>query len=98
MTELVMEDTGETARSVFAGLAPVLSDAPANDRERAARTVALRTVPILLAGSMAAMTFSLTGQVEPVHAKEPSGERPASAFGKTVRSAVAAAGSAIRTA
>ena len=98
MTERVTQDISETARSVFAGLAPVRIEPAVNDRERAARAVAMRTVPILLAGSMAAMTFTLTGQIEPVNAKEPTGERPASAFGKTVRTAVAAAGSAIRTA
>jgi LysM repeat protein len=85
-------DSQPLARSVFAGLAPSTplppSHAPsAAERERRA-SKALFSTGVVLVGAMTVM--NLTGQVEPVHADKPQGKpKGMSAFGKTLRDAVA---------
>ncbi|WP_434056606.1 LysM peptidoglycan-binding domain-containing protein [Antiquaquibacter soli] len=55
-------------------------------------------MPIILVGSMAAMTLNLTGSVEPVAAKPPLKPRGATAqLGASIKDAVAAAANAVRS-
>ncbi|CAN5119957.1 hypothetical protein BH11ACT4_BH11ACT4_17090 [soil metagenome] len=69
-------DTDDVARSVFAGLVPRVpvthepprAVMPDRDRSRLAKSM-FSTVPIILVGSMAAMTLNLTGPVEQANAK-----------------------------
>lgn len=87
--------TDGTARSVFAGLTP----SPAAPIERSHHSKSMfATGSVLLVGSMAAMTLNLTGPIEPAEAKQPLKPRGAtSELGKTIREAMAAANSAIKT-
>jgi LysM repeat protein len=85
-------DSQPLARSVFAGLAPstplpATPPTTAADRERKA-SKALFGTGVVLVGAMTVM--NLTGQVEPVHAQKPQVKpKGISAFGKTLRDAVA---------
>ena len=85
-------DSQPLARSVFAGLAPSTplpaAHAPtAAERDRRA-SKALFSTGVVLVGAMTVM--NLTGQVEPVHADKPQAKpKGISAFGKTLRDAVA---------
>ncbi|MGV8876166.1 MAG: LysM peptidoglycan-binding domain-containing protein, partial [Rhodoglobus sp.] len=75
MTHFTTDDTDSVAHTVFAGLVP----AEATDIEDRARRAAqqrarlsrglMNTVPVILVGSLAAVTLNLTGPVEPVNAK-----------------------------
>ncbi|CAN5375023.1 hypothetical protein BH10ACT7_BH10ACT7_02570 [soil metagenome] len=94
-----MTDTADhasgAARSVFAGMVPnVQPEEAPRDRSRVAKGV-FSTVPILLVGSMAAMTLNLTGPVEHANAKPIKPKGVASELGKTIRGVVSAAASAI---
>jgi N-acetylmuramoyl-L-alanine amidase len=86
-------DPQPLARSVFAGLAPstplpATPSTSASDRDRRA-SKALFGTGVVLVGAMTVM--NLTGQVEPVHAEKPHAKpKGISAFGKTLRDAVAA--------
>ena len=94
MTDTAHHDGGD-ARSVFAGMVPNIQHTEvAKDRSRVAKGV-FSTVPILLVGSMAAMTLNLTGPVEPANAKPVKPKGAASELGRTIRGAVTAAASAI---
>lgn len=91
MSSTTEHDSQPLARSVFAGLAPStpLPAPPANpsDRDRRASRAVFGT-GVVLVGTMAVM--NLTGQVEPVHADKPQAKpKGISAFGKTLRDAVA---------
>jgi len=94
-TELLMTETaphtpGSLAHSVFAGLTPTNHQTLAR-RRRSAKKAAFSTVPIILVGSLAAMTLNLTGPAEPVNAKP----KPLPAdVSKSLRGAVAAAAAA----
>ena len=85
-------DPQPLARSVFAGLAPSTplpprTEASAADRDRRA-SKALFGTGVVLVGAMTVM--NLTGQVEPVVAQKPQVKpKGISAFGKTLRDAVA---------
>ncbi len=90
-------DADGVARSVFAGLVPSAPlagppDRPlASDRERSRLAKGmLTTVPILLVGSLAAMTLNLTGAVEAANAKPVKPKGAASDAPKIVRDAVQA--------
>ena len=71
MTDTVGHDTQTTARRVFDGLAaaPLPPSLVSPARARLAQG-AKHTMPILLAGSMAAMTLNLTGPLLPVDSDE----------------------------
>jgi LysM repeat protein len=91
MSNTTEHDSQPLARSVFAGLAPSTplpaprASAPERDR-RTSRAVF--GTGVVLVGTMAVM--NLTGQVEPVHAEKPQVKpKGISAFGKTLRDAVA---------
>lgn len=87
-----------TAGSVFEGLVPTV--APEVDRSAERSRVAKRvftTVPIVLVGSMAAMTLNLTGSVEPAEAKTPKPKGTAAELGKSLRNAVTAANTALKS-
>ncbi len=91
MSSTTEHDPQPLARSVFAGLAPSTplpaSLAPVHDRERRASR-ALFSTGVVLVGAMTVM--NLTGQVQPVHAEKPQAKpKGMSAFGKTLRDAVA---------
>lgn len=94
MDDTTARDVEAVTHHVFQGLVPELA-APVPERaHRAMRT----TVPILLVGSVAAMTLNLTGAVEPASAKPPVKPRGATAqLGMTIKQAVAAASSAVRS-
>src|SRR4051812_8701993 len=67
-------DADRVARSVFAGLVPTVpltvDPAPRPAGERSSLSKGLfATLPIVLVGSMAAMTINLAGAVEPANAK-----------------------------
>jgi LysM repeat protein len=103
MTDTAAHDAENVARSVFAGLVPNLPVEPESerprgiDRSRIAKGV-FTTVPIILVGSMAAMTLNLTGPVDASSAKPPLKPRGATSdLGKTIREAMASANSAIKT-
>lgn len=96
MADLVDRDVDLTVHHVFAGLTPAVPSPVWSERERLVRSAASRTVPILLAGSVAAMTLNLTGPVTPADAAEPAPGHVPATLGKTLRSAVAAAGAALR--
>jgi LysM repeat protein len=96
MTDLVDHDVDLTGHHVFAGLTPAVPTPVWSERERLVRSAASRTVPMLLAGSVAAMTLNLTGPVTPADAAEPAPGHVPATFGKTLRNAVAAAGAALR--
>jgi LysM repeat protein len=103
MSDIAAHDAESVARSVFAGLVPstaIQKDAARQrhlERSRLARGV-FNSVPIILVGSMAAMTLNLTGPVEPVNAKPPLKPRGAtSELGKTIREAMAATTTAIKS-
>lgn len=80
---------------MFAGLVPSIAESPFARRRRSPKKAVFSTVPIILVGSLAAMTLNLTGSVEPVNAKPKP--LPASA-NKAIRGAVAAATAAVATA
>ena len=84
-------DSQPLARSVFAGLAPStpLPATPSTSAERERKaSKAMFTTGVVLVGAMTVM--NLTGQVEPVHAQKPQVKpKGISAFGKTLRDAVA---------
>src|SRR5688500_6158349 len=91
MSSTTEHDSQPLARSVFVGLAPStpLPAPPANasDRDHRASRAVFGT-GVVLVGTMAMM--NLTGQVEPVHAEKPQVKpKGISAFGKTLRDAVA---------
>ena len=65
MTDIADHDTSALARRVFAGLAPEPVELVEHDRDRFSMS-ARHSVPILLVGSMAAMTLNLTGPVSPL--------------------------------
>lgn len=101
MTDTAAHNMGSIARSVFAGLVPQAGPETVDARRSAVRAKVQKgvftTVPILLVGSMAAMTLNLTGPVEPVSAKPPLKPRGVTAeLGKTIREAMAAATGAIK--
>ncbi|MGV8880590.1 MAG: LysM peptidoglycan-binding domain-containing protein [Rhodoglobus sp.] len=88
MTETAPPTPGSLAHSVFAGLTPTNRETLARRRRSAAKKAAFSTVPIILMGSLAAMTLNLTGPVEPANAKP----KPLPAdVSKSLRGAVAAA-------
>ncbi|MBH0009483.1 LysM peptidoglycan-binding domain-containing protein [Salinibacterium sp. SWN1162] len=81
MTHFITDDIDNGASNVFAGLAPAPSKHSddrarrlTKQRARLHRSV-MNTVPVLLVGSLAAVTFNLTGPVEPVNAKTPNDPR-----------------------
>jgi len=82
MTHLTMNDTdtNSVARAIFAGLVPAAVDNGerarrlAQQRTRVNRNL-MNTVPVILVGSLAAATFTLTGPVEPVNGKAPNDPR-----------------------
>lgn len=88
----------DSARFVFDGLVPTQRPdvARVSDRSRVVKRV-FTTVPIVLVGSMAAMTLNLTGSVEPAEAKSPKPKGTAAELGKSLRNAVAAANMAIKS-
>ena len=91
MSSTTEHDSQPLARSVFAGLAPSTPlpapDSTSHDRDRRA-SKALFSTGVVLVGAMTVM--NLTGQVQPVHADKPQGKpKGISAFGKTLRDAVA---------
>ncbi len=99
----IPNSTDGIARSVFAGLTPAthsrITAAPrqAVRRSKVAQT-AFTTGSVLLVGSMAAVAFNLTGPVAPADARpilKPRGT--VMELGKTVREAMAAANSAIKS-
>ncbi len=97
MTDTAHHGTSETARSVFSGLVAHSPESREPKRLRDTRALrgALSTVPIVLVGSMAA--FGLTAPAE-ASAKTPVKPRGVtSELGKSIRDAVAAAGTAIAT-
>ncbi|MCU1439401.1 MAG: LysM peptidoglycan-binding protein [Rhodoglobus sp.] len=103
MSDIAAHDAESVARSVFAGLVPttaIQEDAARQrhlERSRIARGV-FNSVPIILVGSMAAMTLNLTGPVEAVNAKPPLKPRGATSdLGKTIREAMAATTTAIKS-
>jgi LysM repeat protein len=84
-------DTDGVARTVFAGLAPrIEAETPAvRERGRFSRGM-MTTGSVLLAGSMAAVTFNLTAPLEPVSAKPQLKPKGATAEPRqTVRDAMA---------
>jgi len=97
MTDTAAHDADNDARSVFAGLVPTLHPHEvARDRSRIGRG-AFATVPILLVGSLAAMTLNLTGPAESADAKPLKPRGATSEIGTTIRNAVAAASTALKT-
>ena len=93
MTETAPHTPGSLAHSVFAGLTPTNRETLAR-RRRSAKKAAFSTVPIILVGSLAAMTLNLTGPAEPVNAKP----KPLPAdVSKNLRGAVAAAAASVTT-
>ncbi|WP_341952029.1 LysM peptidoglycan-binding domain-containing protein [Salinibacterium sp. TMP30] len=80
MTHFTLNDSDSVANSVFAGLVPAAVDNGertrrlAQQRARVNRSL-MNTVPVILVGSLAAATFTLTGPVEPVNAKTPNDPR-----------------------
>lgn len=104
MTDTAAHDAENVARSVFAGLVPsepLRRSDPHREALRArASRAAFSTVPIILLGSLAAMTLNLAGPAQPAEAKPPSKPRGGTAEpGKSVREAMAAmSGAAARTA
>jgi LysM repeat protein len=100
------DDADDVARSVFAGLVPRAPAVPElqhralpGDRERSRFAKSMfTTVPILLVGSMAAMTLNLTGAVEAANAKPAKPKGAASDAAKIVRDAVQAKAAAAASA
>lgn len=102
MTDTAAQGESTSARSVFAGLTPhapqPLVDPRRADLRAKVNKGVFSTVPIILVGSLAAMTLNLTGPVEPASAKPPLKPRGATAeLGKTIREAMAAATGAIKS-
>ncbi len=100
MDDLLGDATHDSARAVFAGLVPrveVISPTEPThpDRTRLTRSV-LATLPVVLIGSMAAMTLNLSGTVDAVNAKPAKPKGAASELGKTLRDAISSANTAIR--
>ena len=96
MTDTAAHDADSVARSVFSGLVPQTQPELVDPRRAHLRAKVnkgvLSTVPIILVGSMAAMTLNLTGPIEPASAKPPLKPRGATTeLGKTIREAMAAA-------
>ncbi|MCU1579165.1 MAG: LysM peptidoglycan-binding protein [Rhodoglobus sp.] len=91
------DDADDVARAVFAGLVPRAPAVPElqhplpgdKERSRFAKSM-FTTVPILLVGSMAAMTLNLTGAVEAANAKPAKPKGAAFDAAKLVRDAVQA--------
>ena len=77
MTDTADRDSSAVARRVFAGLAPEPLQLVEHDRDRFTMNPR-HSVPILLVGSMAAMTLNLTGPVAPLGASDlpQAGQRP----------------------
>ncbi|MGV8851261.1 MAG: LysM peptidoglycan-binding domain-containing protein, partial [Rhodoglobus sp.] len=80
MTNFTMDETDNVAHTVFAGLVPAVVDNGERARRQAQQRARLNrnlmnTVPVILVGSLAAATFTLTGPVEPVNAKTPNDPR-----------------------
>ncbi|MFM9878352.1 MAG: LysM peptidoglycan-binding domain-containing protein [Rhodoglobus sp.] len=100
MADTEAQHADSIARAVFAGLTPRVAtpaDDPRRDTGRIARG-ALATVPIVLVGSMAAMTLNLASTTESASARPAMKPRTAtSELGRTIREAIAAANTAIRT-
>lgn len=102
MTDLP-NSAGGIARSVFAGLTPSIQASLASTPRRQPKRGrvaqgAFTTGSVLLVGSMAAVTLNLTGPVAPAEARPLLAPRNAAVeFGKTVRDAVAAANTAIKS-
>ena len=98
MTDILNHTEG-LARNVFAGLVPTSVGASprTGERTRQARN-AFATGSILLVGSIAAMTLNLSGPVEAAEARPTMTPRgSASELGRTIREAIAAANSAIKS-
>ena len=95
------DDSGDIARTVFAGLTPNVSIAEAEQRDRVAERsrlarTAFSTGSVLLVGSMAAMTLNLTGPIESADAREPLTPRDATADArKSIRESMAAPAPAV---
>jgi N-acetylmuramoyl-L-alanine amidase len=96
MNDTPADEANTVARTVFAGLTPrVVVAEPQRETGRIARG-AFATVPIVLVGSMAAMTLNLTTTAEPANARPALKPRAsASELGRTIREAIAAANTAI---
>lgn len=87
------DDMGGVARTVFAGLAPSLQATGEHvtvDRNRLAKGL-MATLPIVLVGSMAAMTINLGGAVEPANAKPAKPKGVTDSAAKVARVAVSVA-------
>ena len=86
MTDTAAHDSDSVAHSVFAGLVPKARAAvPAPERTRIARGIHA-TVPIILVGSMAAMTLNLTGPIDAANAKRlPKPKAAATDSGKSLK-------------
>lgn len=102
MTDTAAHDADSVARSVFSGLVPQPQSELVDPRRAELRAKVNKgvfsTVPIVLVGSLAAMTLNLTGPIEPASAKPPLKPRGATAeLGKTIREAMAAATGAIKS-
>lgn len=84
------DEPRDLAQTVFAGLVPRESPAVraggVDTHGRFAKSM-FTTVPILLVGSMAAMTLNLTGPVEPANAKPAKPRGSATETGRTLRAA-----------
>lgn len=103
MTNRTGQAAATAAHPVFAGLVP---NHPALDEldtaqhhsgpGRIAKGV-FATIPILLVGSMAAMTLNLVGPAEQANAKPMKPRGTASELGKSLRDALSVANTAVRT-
>ena len=97
MTDTAAHESNSVAQHVFGGLVPTLQEPTSHHNDRLARGVR-HTVPILLVGSMAAITLNLTGPIEPAEAKPPVKPRGATAeLGKSIKEAMATASAALRS-
>jgi LysM repeat protein len=69
MTETTPHARGNSANPVFEGLIPTATFTASSRRKRSPKRVLFSTVPIVLVGSLVAMTLNLTAPAEPVSAK-----------------------------
>ena len=98
MTDTPADDADTVARAVFAGLTPRVAVAEAQRETGRIARGAFATVPIVLVGSMAAMTLNLTTTAEPANARPALKPRAAtSELGRTIREAIAVANTAIKS-
>ncbi|MEQ1736065.1 MAG: LysM peptidoglycan-binding domain-containing protein [Rhodoglobus sp.] len=100
MTDTAAHDVRPTAHSVFAGLTPQVCAPEQSSRRSNGRSAraAYSTVPIILVGSLAAMTFNLAGPAEEASAQPAAKHRStASELGRTILGAMDAARAAIKT-